>query len=180
MYIRLAFSKNSQQNIEKLIKNIEDNKLFVSQLNEKAGLGCHNFHITLIGQLTKIHKNIIKEVFSQINEGTFYVIPLYFSVTRYGYVKLMIKYNVNIIQLVNKIMKYIPEGNGYFTNTHITIGRYFGQNIKEFQNYINNKYNIYKIIIEANRIELDESALSLNIKQVYLSNFKPGSFIINK
>ena len=163
MYIRLVFTKNSEKEIKNLVKEIEEDKLFISQLNEKAGLGCHNFHITLVGLLKKKHINIINNIYNNIYEKKFYVYPLYLSVTRDGYVKINIQYNYKIIKLINNIIWYIPEGNAYFKNTHITIGRYFGKNIKEFEKYIN--YNInYNINIEVDKLELDESSQLLTLE----------------
>lgn len=160
MYIRLAFSKNSYMMIKHLVENIEsDHKLFHSQLSEKANLGCHDFHITLVGRLRKKHEKNISKVFTSLREsGEFTVKPMYIQVTRSGCVKLIIQHNHKIIQLVRHIMTHIPDGNGYFTNTHITLGSYFGQDIRLFQERMNKIYSFGNFLIDVNSVELDEDA----------------------
>ena len=182
MYIRLGFLDYM---INNLVEDIEYNcSLFHSQLSEKACLGCHNFHITLVGSLQKRHKMGISRVFAEIRESVLttnklLVKAMCIRVTRNGCVKLIVEYNPKIIQLIKKIMGHIPDGNGYFSNTHITIGTYFGKDVREFCDKLNKKYSFNKFIIKATSVELDEDS-TVNVPKVFLFKFKPRSLVVNK
>ena len=168
MYVRLAFSEYTNLMIRNLAENIQKNhNLFHSQLSEKAGLGCHNFHITLVGRLRKQHERSIRKVFREIRDNMFSIKVMYIQVTRNGCVKLIVQRNHKIIQIINHIMGHIPDGNGYFSNTHITIGTYFGKDVDVFCQKLNNSYPLDNFIIEATTVELDEDA-TINVPKVKL------------
>lgn len=166
MYILLSFTEYTKNFLENITsKASEKDPLFISQLSPDAGLGCHDFHITLVGRLNKKQEKQI--YFAMKNLSHFFrfcIMASHFKVCGNGTVKLIIRDNKAIQRIISQIMTYIPNGNAYFHGTHITLGVYRGKNYKEFENVLNDLYD-FKIPIQIKGVELDEDA-SINLPYV--------------
>jgi hypothetical protein len=123
---------------------------FIDQLNPKAELGCHDYHITMIGNIQKYftHDDVFnfvrywKNDLSDINIRILNKI----KITKYGKLLLLVKsdelYNI-CNEMKNSIDKYFPNNNmNYYLNSdqtfHITLG------IITDKKYYNNTIDIHE------------------------------------
>jgi len=166
MYIRLSFTEYTKNILENITSNAsEKDPLFISQLMPEAGLGCHDFHITLVGRLNKKQeKQLYFAMKNLCHFFRFCIMASHFKVCCNGTVKLIIRDNNAIQKIIRQIMVYIPNGNAYFHGTHITLGVYRGKTHKEFENVLNDLYD-FKNPIQIKGVELDEDA-SINLPGV--------------
>jgi hypothetical protein len=183
MYARFAFSKLSNKILANLAKYIEKKyNLFYSQKNNKAGLGCHDFHITLVGRLNSKDKNKIENSMRYVEKmigGSFDVSVVGFKVTYSGIVMLIVKHKNNVLKnLIFNMGNMIPGSNAYVNNMHITIGMYTGKDIKLFEKRLNDSIIVDdKLIVDS--IELDEDA-DINIPVINLVHNKEHVLVLKK
>jgi hypothetical protein len=158
MYIRLSLDKEATKELTKLTQYINyQYGLFLSQLNENSGLGCHKFHITLLGGIRKKDEYKIRSVFNYLRgHHKFSILVEKFEVTRKGTVMLILKHKEIVQDIIKKIYPYIPNSRPYSSHIHITIGMYTGKDPKCFQRKLNDTIllNYYKWKVSG--VEMDE------------------------
>ena len=158
MYLRFAFEKN----ILKALTDYLSSKipLFYSQLDEKAGLGCHDFHISIAGKLKLHHAGKIincMKLYSDFPQSKINISTYRYKVTPSGTVMLLVNKNKYLRQHIVNICKHLSPCNSYTGFMHITIGRYTGKNTAILEELLNIAASAcYKLSIS--RIELDEDA----------------------
>lgn len=132
MYIKANPDHNLLEDLDKIIKKLELflGDKFINQLNEKAGLGCHPYHITLIG---KIHNefsniNLINNFLYNWKNDTDVVeikINNNIKITNYGTVLLSIE-SPYLIQIGAEMLEKLSTNVlSYLSKLHITLGRVF-------------------------------------------------------
>lgn len=128
MYIKVDFKKETLLSLKNLTKYL--NKVlagFISQVKPEAGLGCHPFHITLVGKVQKELKEEEITPFLIKWEERLDDIKIGFTkniwITSTGKVQLLVKSN-SLKALGNEIHANIPKASSYCRskNLHITLG----------------------------------------------------------
>jgi hypothetical protein len=132
MYIKANPEHNLLDDLDKIIKTLElfigDN--FINQLDERAGLGCHPYHITLIGKIDNEFSNInlINNFLYKWKNDTDIIeikINNNIKITNSGTVILSIE-SPYLIQIGTEMLEELSTNvSSYLSKLHITLGRVF-------------------------------------------------------
>jgi hypothetical protein len=136
MYIKANPNNNLLNEVNNIIIKFKEfiGDTFIEQLDERAGLGCHPYHITLIGNINKEFKdpNIINRFLSKWNHDIDVVeinINNCIKITNHGTVLLLIE-SPYLIQIGNEMLEELSNNvSSYLSNLHITLGKVFDKNL---------------------------------------------------
>lgn len=135
MYIKFDLLQTFTEKLKRLIKlfNKKHNGVLISQLDESAGLGCHPFHMTLYGNVTKAFPSkenmscFVSRFRRRVNDVTLELTGE-IRVTSKGTVLLMVKGD----DALDWTLYDMEEHNDKLTNCyvhdqmgHITLGKIF-------------------------------------------------------
>jgi hypothetical protein len=158
MYIKANPDHNLLDDLDKIIKKLEvllgDN--FINQLDERSGLGCHPYHITLIGKIDNEFSNInlINNFLYKWKNDTDIIeikINNNIKITNSGTVILSIE-SPYLIQIGTEMLEELSTNvSSYLSKLHITLGRVFDNKLfnktifidDELYSQLKQNYSIY-------------------------------------
>lgn len=198
VYVRLRLHDDVSFRISQLCEHIqlESQETFISQLDARAGLGCHPFHITLCGGLYRsplfydsvLGEGGVMEITSKLygpvktsllaSQSSSKKIKI--SVSGRGRVLLKLYDRSHCLALGQHISAAIPGCNPWYTETeenlHITIGSYVGplSDLSSFKSWIIYHFedifgeNLDAYIITSEVVELSEECSLNDIKKSFV------------
>ena len=128
-YTRLRFDPSAERRIIALSRHLKvhtSEGAFFDQLDERAGLGCHDYHLTLVARL-HMYSDIqvsaaLETVAPDFRGRQFTVTVRRWEMRGKGSLKLVVAVE-GIEMLQRRIHELLPEGNLFRPPHHITMGK---------------------------------------------------------
>ena len=136
MYIKANLNYKLNYQITQIVSSLKQflGNDFIEQSDEKAGLGAHPYHITLIGRVEKDFNNpnlIPNFLYRWQNETdviTVNLVPI-IKITNRGTIMIFID-SPYLVKIADEMICELSNNvSSYTSNLHITLGRVFNKNL---------------------------------------------------
>ena len=133
-YSRLRFDPAAEGRIINLGRHLKAHTMdgaFYDQLDPRANLGCHDYHVTLVARLhmySDIHVATALEAVAQEFRGRQFTVKIQRWEMRgsSGSLRLVVDVEGSIGELKQRIHRLLPQGNLFRPPCHITMGNFEG------------------------------------------------------